>query len=87
MLRVRAGQELIPLARLAYFGYILFYRMSITIKPKKRGRPATGKNPLLGFRAPSELRAAIEAWRKKQRDLPSRSEAIRRLVERGLARR
>ena len=28
--------------------------------------------------------AAIDAWRRKQDDLPSRSEAIRRLVEWGL---
>ena len=28
--------------------------------------------------------AAIDAWRRKQDDLPSRSEAIRRLVELGL---
>ena len=28
--------------------------------------------------------AAIDAWRRKQDDLPSRSEAIRRLVEMGL---
>jgi hypothetical protein len=28
--------------------------------------------------------AAVDAWRREQPDLPSRSEAIRRLVERGL---
>ena len=28
--------------------------------------------------------AAIDAWRRRQDDLPSRSEAIRRLVELGL---
>ncbi|MGO4513975.1 hypothetical protein AB4Z51_44185 [Bradyrhizobium sp. 2TAF36] len=28
--------------------------------------------------------AAIDAWRRKQEDLPGRSEAIRRLVETGL---
>ena len=28
--------------------------------------------------------AAIDAWRRKQDDLPSRSEAIRRLVDLGL---
>ena len=33
--------------------------------------------------APSFLRA-IDAWRRKQHDLPSRAEAIRRLVELGL---
>ncbi len=34
--------------------------------------------------APSQV-AAIDAWRKKQEDLPSRSEAIRRLVDSALA--
>lgn len=34
--------------------------------------------------APSQV-AAIDAWRKDQPDLPSRSEAIRRLVELGLS--
>jgi metal-responsive CopG/Arc/MetJ family transcriptional regulator len=28
--------------------------------------------------------AAVDDWRRQQPDLPSRSEAIRRLVERGL---
>jgi hypothetical protein len=34
--------------------------------------------------APSQV-AAIDAWRKKQDDLPSRSEAIRRLIDQALA--
>lgn len=34
--------------------------------------------------APSQV-AAIDAWRKTQPDLPSRSEAIRRLVAESLA--
>jgi hypothetical protein len=33
--------------------------------------------------APTDV-AAIDEWRRKQPDLPSRSEAIRRLVEIGL---
>jgi hypothetical protein len=33
--------------------------------------------------APSQV-ATIDAWRKRQDDLPSRSEAIRRLVDKGL---
>lgn len=33
--------------------------------------------------APSQV-ASIDAWRKAQEDLPSRSEAIRRLVDLGL---
>lgn len=34
--------------------------------------------------APSQV-AAIDAWRKEQDDLPSRSEAVRRLVNAALA--
>ena len=54
---------------------------SITVKPKKRGRPATGKEPLVGFRAPPEITAAIEAFRAQEPDRPSQSEAIRRILK------
>jgi hypothetical protein len=54
------------------------------IPKKKRGRPATGKDPLTAFRLPPNLTKAIEAWAKNQPDEPNRSEAIRRLVELGL---
>ncbi len=56
---------------------------SIKVTPKKsRGRPATGKDPHVTARMPPELIAQVEAW-AAERDL-GRSEAIRRLVERGL---
>ncbi len=54
---------------------------SITVTPKKRGRPATGQDPVLTVRLPSNTRTAIENWAKQQKDRPSRSEAIRRLIE------
>jgi hypothetical protein len=54
------------------------------VKPKKRGRPATGKDPLVAFRAAPGTRAAMIKWAEKQPDAPSLSEAIRRLVELGL---
>jgi hypothetical protein len=54
------------------------------IPKKKRGRPATGKDPITALRLPPTLLAAVEAWAKKQVDDPNRSEAIRRLVEIGL---
>jgi len=57
---------------------------SIEVLPKKRGRPATGKDPVSAIRLSPELRAAIDKWAAKQKDAPSRSEAIRRLVEAGL---
>jgi hypothetical protein len=56
----------------------------ITVSPKKRGRPATGKDPMLNFRAPKTLIELIDAWAEKQKDAPSRSEAIRRLLEKAL---
>src|SRR5437868_10099169 len=52
---------------------------------KKRGRPATGRDPVTAIRLPEDLRVRVEAWATEQRDTPSRSEAIRRLVEIGLA--
>ena len=52
---------------------------------KKRGRPATGRDPVTAIRLPEDLRVRVEAWAARLRDTPSRSEAIRRLVEIGLA--
>lgn len=57
---------------------------SIKVIPKKRrGRPATGRDPVMAIRLPNELREAIDKWAAR-RDL-SRSEAIRLLIEVGLA--
>lgn len=57
---------------------------SIKANLKKRGRPATGKDPMIGARfAPSTV-AAIDAWADDSGDGCTRSEAIRRLVELGL---
>ena len=55
------------------------------VTPKKPGRPATGRDPVLTVRLPRAIRSAIENWAKQQHDRPSRSEAIRRLLELGLA--
>ena len=52
---------------------------------KKRGRPATGQDPVTAIRLSSELRKNVDAWAAIQIDDPGRSEAIRRLVELGLA--
>jgi hypothetical protein len=54
------------------------------IPKKRRGRPATGKDPLTALRLPPDLTKAIEAWAANQADEPNRSEAIRRLVKLGL---
>ena len=57
-------------------------KKSIKVQPKKRGRPATGKDPLLTVRAPNTIIQAIEDWAAK--NAVTRSEAVRRLVELGL---
>lgn len=40
--------------------------------------------PQIGVRVDAEFIKQIDDWRKKQDDMPSRPEAIRRLVELGL---
>jgi hypothetical protein len=58
-------------------------KKSIKVMPKKRrGRPATGKDPQVVLRMPAPLIAAVEAWGTANEAV--RSEAIRRLVEIGL---
>jgi Arc/MetJ-type ribon-helix-helix transcriptional regulator len=49
---------------------------------KKRGRPATGRDPVSAVRLPKDLTKAIDTWGEEHE--VSRSEAIRRLVELGL---
>jgi hypothetical protein len=56
-----------------------------SVKQKVMGRPRTGIKPLMGFRADDKIRAAIVKWAENQPDTPTLSEAIRRLVELGLA--
>jgi Arc/MetJ-type ribon-helix-helix transcriptional regulator len=58
---------------------------SIPVIQKKRGRPPTGQDPVTAVRLSPALKSRIEEWAKQQADTPSRSEAIRRLVERALA--
>ena len=47
---------------------------------KGRGRPATGQDPVTAIRLAPDLRGRIDQWSATQEDLPTRSEAIRRLV-------
>lgn len=58
---------------------------SIRVIPKNkrgRGRPATGRDPVMTMRLPDELRSAIDHWAAEKK--MSRSEAIRALIEQGL---
>ncbi len=59
-------------------------RKKIGGKRQGAGRPATGAAPSRTFRLSDEFMAALDAWAAQQSDEPSRSEAIRRLVELGL---
>jgi Arc/MetJ-type ribon-helix-helix transcriptional regulator len=55
---------------------------SVKVNQKKRGRPATGRDPVSAVRLPVELTAEVEKWAESHKT--NRSEAIRRLVELGL---
>jgi hypothetical protein len=61
-------------------------KKSITVNKKSRGRPKKigGVFPVSAVRLPPDLASSIDSWAARQPDKPSRSEAIRRLVELGL---
>lgn len=46
--------------------------------------PAPGKGTLIGLRLEPEMLARVDRWAARQKDGPSRLEAIRRLLELGL---
>jgi hypothetical protein len=71
--------------RLAFYVIQIMGKESIHVIRKKRGRPPTGQDPVLAVRLPPAMRLDIENWAKQQKDRPSRSEAIRRLIEFALA--
>jgi ribosome-binding protein aMBF1 (putative translation factor) len=50
------------------------------VVPKRRGRPATGHDPVSAIRLSPTLKAKIDNWARQEDDQPSRSEAIRRLL-------
>ncbi len=54
-------------------------------KRPRSGRKPTGTDPTRTVRLSDEFMASLDAWSARQDDAPSRSEAIRRLVEIGLA--
>ena len=58
---------------------------SVAASKKRRGRPATGREPVTAIRLSSDLRRRLDAWAAQQQGEPGRSEAIRRLVEMALA--
>jgi Arc/MetJ-type ribon-helix-helix transcriptional regulator len=60
-------------------------RKSIKVHQKKRGRPATGRDPAITVRLPSKVITDINRWASD--NSVGRSEAIRRLLERALQRK
>ena len=88
-----------PLTSLSYFGKqgltseiwkadmgrSRIVKKSLKVKPKKGRPPTGGREPFVDIRLPAELVANVDAWAKEV-TVRSRSEAIRRLVEFGLAR-
>jgi hypothetical protein len=60
-------------------------RQSVITQKKRRGPPPTGKGELIGVRFQPPQLSDVDAWIARQREHLSRPEAIRRLVERGLA--
>lgn len=55
------------------------------IVKKKRGPAPTGKGLQIGVRWHPDVVKAIDGWRLKQAEAPPRAEAIRILVQAGLA--
>jgi Arc/MetJ-type ribon-helix-helix transcriptional regulator len=50
-----------------------------TMKPEKKIRPPQTGEPVQ-VRLQPEMLEIIDAWRRKQEDLPNRAEAIRRMI-------
>lgn len=69
-----------------FYSCSTFFMKSSTknVVRKRPGRPATGQDPVTAIRLSARLRENVDVWAAKQDDAPSRSEAIRRLVELGL---
>jgi hypothetical protein len=69
------------------FMYNGFAMSSIFVKQKKKGRPATGVDPLVAFRSPPILTAALDAFASSQKPPLSRSEAVRKITQEWLVER
>jgi hypothetical protein len=90
--RSEVGSELpgFCLGHLVFLAFVLnfMYYLRMTesrekVMPKRLGRPATGRDPVMSLRMPPAVRAKAESW-AKTRGL-TLSKAIVSLVELGLA--
>jgi hypothetical protein len=57
----------------------------VNVKKSKMGRPPSDTEPVT-VRVERVTLKALDDWRRQQADLPTRPEAIRRLIELGLER-
>jgi hypothetical protein len=76
MVRVRAGRVLIAPVRSAIYLTCTHKAVNTHMTDEQTER--------LQMRVSKDFIRIVDAWRRKQEDLPGRSEAIRRLVEIGL---
>src|SRR5215831_13428110 len=66
------------------FPLSLLFSITSYMAKRVRGNPATGHDPVSAIRLSTNLTAAIDKW-AAQMGLSSRAQAIRRLIEFGLA--
>jgi Ribbon-helix-helix protein, copG family len=72
------------LPSVCYFCITINMAKSIIVTRKKKGRPSTGQDPVMTVRLPPDLTRRINEWAKANGE-ESRSEAMRKLLEHGLA--
>lgn len=84
VVRAGRGASIFPSAR--FFGIMIAMKRQETLQPKKRRGPApTGIGTPVQVRLQPRQLAAVDKWRSKQPDVPSRPEAVRRLISLALA--
>jgi hypothetical protein len=83
VIEVRAEWKTEPFHSARDYGRHLFMKKSIKVDQKRRrGRPATGRDPMVSSRIPAATVVAVDDWATHNET--TRSDAIRRLVEIGL---
>ena len=60
-------------------------RATVSDSKKGPGRPRTGIGAAIGLRLYPNLEERLDSWIERQKDEPSKPEAIRRLLEQALA--
>lgn len=60
-------------------------KKQVIVQPRKRGPKPTGKGTPVQVRLQPPALQDVDQWRRRRVDVPTRPEAIRRLVELGLS--